>query len=749
MKEALFFIDDMTCQACSSGIERALGRKSFCESIEVRLLSKKARISYDENQANLEDIFALIRKMGYEPYLDLQHKEQDSARNPPKKNPLSALNALIESLDNRFLPPKRKLIISVFASIFTLILSWGEMFGVLHLSYEISYFAMLFLSLVVMHMGRVFYIRGFKTLLMKNPNMDSLIAIGTTSAFLYSLQGLFGLHTHAYFDSVCVIITLVLVGKSIENNSKKEALDSASLLLKLNQKNVLRLRLDSESGIDKSLPNAQSESILAQDVQEGDILKILPGDMVVIDCVVLEGSSHLDTSAINGESLPTLAKSGDEVFSGSINVDSVLYVRAQKNAKQSTLAQILFLVQNAQESKAPIASLADKIAAIFVPLVISLALCAGAFWWGMRDFEFGLSIFIATLVISCPCALGLATPMAILHAQSISNKMGVFFKDAKSLQKLGEITHIAFDKTGTLTQGLSIEQIDIFDENKTKQDIFNIALSLESSSHHIIAEAFKTHHLSQNATLLPLKNVQNIIGRGISAEIDNTLYFLGNATLLPTHLQDSIHDDTTNDKIVLYLFTNENLLARFALQDYIKEDAIATISRFKDCNIESSLISGDNANNTQKIAAKLGISDFYAQVLPADKMRILQEKALKYKVFMVGDGINDAPALASAFASAAFTSPHDIATQSADIIIYNHKAMSIYNAYALSKATILNIKQNLGFAFCYNVAFIPLAMGALGAFDIFLHPMFCALAMSLSSISVVFNAARLKKFKIL
>ena len=209
----------------------------------MHLLSKKARISYDENQANLEDIFALIRKMGYEPYLDLQHKEQDSARNPPKKNPLSALNALIESLDNRFLPPKRKLIISVFASIFTLILSWGEMFGVLHLSYEISYFAMLFLSLVVMHMGRVFYIRGFKTLLMKNPNMDSLIAIGTTSAFLYSLQGLFGLHTHAYFDSVCVIITLVLVGKSIENNSKKEALDSASLLLKLNQKKCITTAL--------------------------------------------------------------------------------------------------------------------------------------------------------------------------------------------------------------------------------------------------------------------------------------------------------------------------------------------------------------------------------------------------------------------------------------------------------------------------------------------------------------------------
>ena len=755
MKEDSFFIEQMTCQACSSGIERALRRKSFCEDIEVHLLTKKARIRYDETQTNLEDIFALIRKMGYEPhYEDNTQKAtaldtQDASHNMSSIPNRFSVNALIESFDARFLSPKKKIIISICATLITLILSWGEMFHLFHLPFEVSYFSMLFLSLVVAHMGRGFYIRGFKALFMRNPNMDSLIAIGTTSAFLYSLQGMFGIESHAYFDSVCVIITLVLVGKSIENVSKKDALDSASLLLEINQKSIQRLTMSVDSQVisESQLSQMSCENILAQDVKEGDVLKVLPGEMIMVDCVVLGGSSSLDTSAINGESVPTLAHNGEEVFSGSINLDSVLYVRAQKNAKQSALAQILSLVQKAQESKAPIASLADRIAGIFVPIVISLALIAGAFWWGMRDFEFGLSIFIATLVISCPCALGLATPMAILHAQSISNKMGVFFKDAKSLQILGEITHIAFDKTGTLTQGLSIEQIQIFDNSKNEQEVFNLAYTLESTSYHIIAEAFQTHPLSKNATLYPLQESQNVIGQGIKAKINDVFYFLGNITLLPKHLQKSAQ--IKDDKITLFLATDECIIAQFSLQDHIKADASLALTYFKQKGIESSLISGDNAQNTQKIAQMLDISDVYPHTLPSEKMRILQEKSTKHKVLMVADGSNDAPALASAFTSAAFASLHDIATQSADIIIYNHKVMSIYNAYALSKATILNIKQNLGFAFCYNVAFIPLAMGVFGGFGIFLHPMFCALAMSLSSLSVVFNAARLKTFKIL
>ncbi|TLD97328.1 cadmium-translocating P-type ATPase [Helicobacter jaachi] len=739
MKEAHFYIDQMTCQACSSGIERALSRKKFCKEIQVNLLSKRARIVYDESQASLKDIFALIEKMGYEPHLDANPAQ--SAQNTRNTH---SLNAIIESFDNRFLPQKLRLPLSITATIIVLICSWGEMFNLFTLPYMLNYCILLILSLIVMHIGRGFYVRGFKGLLARSPNMDSLIAIGTTSAFLYSLQGFFNPHSHAYFDSVCVIITLVLVGKSIEDRSKKDALSSASLLLELNQKSLQKV-VDSINLPQDSLTQAKCEPILAQDVKAGDILKILPGEMIIVDGIICEGSSSLDTAAINGESVPLAAKSGDKVFSGSINLDSVLFMRAQKNARESTLAQILSLVQNAQDSKAPIASLADKVAAVFVPLVICLATIAGVFWWGFRDFEFALSIFIATLVISCPCALGLATPMAILHAQAIANKMGVFFKDAKSIQALSEITHIAFDKTGTLTQGLEIVSITKLSAQKSEQELFNLAYSLESTSTHIIAKAFKTHTLSPTATLYPLENVEQITGKGIKASINNVSYTLGSAALLPPHLQPQNNED----KITLYLCDEGQILAIFSLQDYIKPDASVALSHFRQRGINATLISGDNATNTQKIASLLGISDFHAKALPQDKMQILSALSACQKVLMVGDGINDAPALAAAYTSIAFASMHDIATHSADIVIYNQKVMSIYNAYALSKASILNIKENLGFAFCYNIAFIPLAMGVFGGFGIFLHPMFCALAMSLSSLSVVGNAARLKRFKIL
>lgn len=743
MKEAYFFIEKMTCQACSSGIERSLKRKAFCQDIEVYLLSKRAHITYDENQISLEEIFAFIRKMGYEPHLQPDEYNTATPQDTKVKTlSLTYLNSLIESFDSRFLPNKLKLLISSIACIFVVILSWGEMFGIAALPFMWHFGILLFLSLIVMHMGRDFYIRGFKALFSKNPNMDSLIAIGTTSAFLYSLQGAFVSSTHLYFDSVCVIITLVLVGKSIESRSKTNALQSASLLLQINQKIVQKVLVDSAL----SFSQAQIQTIPTQEIKQNDILKILPGEMIMVDGVVIEGSSNIDKAAINGESLPILARKDDIVLSGSINLDSVLYVCAKKSAKDSTLHKILELIQKAQESKAPIASLADKIAGIFVPLVIFLALCAGAFWWGIRDFEFGLSIFVATLVISCPCALGLATPMAILHAQAISNKMGVFFKDSKAFQTLSEITHIVFDKTGTLTQGLEIKKIENL-SSRTEQEIFNLAYTLESTSIHLISNAFTSHALADNATLYPITDSQNIIGKGVKGTIQGCEYFIGNVDILPPHLSYSFY--AQDDKITLFLATNDEILALFSLQDKLKIDAKTTLELFKQHNIGLSIISGDDASNTKITAHSLDITEYYAKALPKDKMQLLKEKSKQDKILMVGDGMNDAPALAYAHASMAFASSYDIATQSADIINYNENMISIYNAYALAKASIVNIKQNLAFAFCYNIAFIPLAMGVLGGFNIFLHPMFCAFAMSLSSLSVVANAARLKNFKLI
>lgn len=751
MKEVRFCIDNMTCQACSSGIERSLKRKPYCESIEVSLINKRAKLVYDEQKVSLDTIFAFIEKMGYKPYFE---SDSQSPKSPTLKTSRKSLFASFNSLDEKLLPPTLRLILSIVFTLFVLTLSWGEMFFHISLPYTLSYYLQLFGALVVMHMGRAFYFRGYKSLFALNPNMDTLIAVGTTSAFLYSLKGIFDTHGHFYFDSVCVIITLVSIGKTIENLCKKDAKDSASLLLEINQKSMIKLSpqnlqtsLEDLSWLDSAIQTP----IIAQDVRQGDYLKVLPGEMVMVDSFIVQGRSSIEQSAISGEALPILKQTGDTLLSGSINLESPLVIKAQKNAKESTLAEILTLVQNAQDSKAPISTLADKISGIFVPLVIGLALCAGIYWWIIKDFVFALDIFIATLVISCPCALGLATPMAILYAQAKSNKMGLFFKDAKSLEMLRKVTHIVFDKTGTLSDGLEISSILCLDDSINPQELFAIAYHLESSSTHIIANAFKNHPFAKDAGTKPVEEFQNIVGYGIYGIINGTKYIMGNAEILPPLLQSQIPTDTDKTgKMNIYIATESTLLGIFHLIDHIKPNVIATLHSLQSQDISISIVSGDNAINTQKIAQKLGINHFIANAKPQDKMQALENlKKQGHYVLMVGDGINDAPALAQADISMAFVTNNDIAHHSADIIIYNNDIKVIYNAYRLSQATIKNIKGNLFWAFGYNIIFIPIAMGALSAWGIKLEPMFCALAMSFSSISVLLNASRLKKFKIL
>lgn len=847
MKEAVFYISGMSCQACSSGIERALRRRAFIKEAEVYLLSHRARVVYDESAASLEEIFAIISKLGYTPSLhsmqshsiestlctpaaqstqDFQGDFQadshaDSytpadSKNPHKPQPhtqataqassqahlralkfqkrgitrsllapFHALNSAIESLDSRLLPERARLPLAALCSALVLALSWGDMFFSLSLPYA-THICALF-ALVVMHLGRGFYLRGFKALLARNPTMDSLIAISTAAAFAYSLRAFVDSHAHAYFDSVCVILTLVLVGKRIESRSKEQAFSSARTLLELHQKPLHKL-------IDSATLTAKTREIPSGELKAGECFKVLEGEMVLVDGEVIEGVASVECSAINGESLPFSVGAGDSLPSGSVVIAGVLVLCASKSARDSTLAQILGLIQSAQESKAPIASLADKVAGVFVPLVMILAACAGAFWWGFESFELGLSVCIATLVISCPCALGLATPMALLHAHNLAHTMGIFFKNAKALQAMGEITHLALDKSGTLTQGLEIESIlphrgdeagDVSDE--TRDELFALALSLESHSTHIIAQAFRAHSLASTAPTLPIREAQSVLGSGVRAWVkfrgEWGEYWLGNADMLPRELLDRLPDrlpagdyasfqsssesasksssqsasfERSQHKLTLYLARldsvdskNARILARFVLKDHIKADAKPTLEAFRAQGIRSCIISGDSRASTEILARELGVGDFHAQAKPKDKLALLESLSAKgQKVAMVGDGINDAPALARAHASLAFASPQELAAQNADIILYNPQCKGIYRAYALSRATISNIKGNLVFAFCYNIAFIPLAMGVLGGYGIFLHPMFCALAMSASSLSVIAHAARLKRFKI-
>ena len=742
MKEASFYIDGMSCSACSSGIERSLSRKPYCKDIQVNLISQKAHITYDENLTSLEEVFAFIAKLGYTPSM-LPPKAQES--NVESSNIFARFNAL----DAKILPPKRRLIFAIIFTLITLVFAFNAMFGFFKphalISLQADSVIMLFSTLVVMHMGRNFYFKGFKALIARNPTMDSLIAIGTSAAFLYSLKGMVDIfashaHTHLYFESVSVILCFVMIGKYIENVSKEDAKQSANFLLEINQKKVL-----------KRTQNGEWVETLAQEVQKDDVIKILPGDMVLVDGVVIEGYSSVDESSINGESIPVLKKAGDSLSSGSINLEGVLLLQATQVGSQTMLSQIFTLIANATESKAPIGILADKIAGIFVPVVITIALVAGVFWWIMRDFGFGLDVFIATLVISCPCALGLATPMAFLHAKAKAAKMGVFFKTASCLESLSKTTHIVFDKTGTLSNGL-----EVF-ETRSKigeQEFLSIVQSLESNSAHIIAQALSTYAAMHKAELKSVQNFESIAGFGIKGEIEGKTYVLGNLECIKLHNPHTTNPfvDCVDSKLAVYLADSQRIIGVLYLRDLLRPEIVPTLQSLRDQNLHLTMLSGDTKESARASAEILGISEVIAQAKPKDKLDfITRTKAEdpKAQILMVGDGVNDAAALKSADVSMAYASGNDVAQNCADIIIYNHNAKAILNAYNLSKATIANIKGNLFWAFGYNIVFIPIACGALGGFGIFLDPMFCALAMSFSSISVVLNSSRLRRFKIL
>lgn len=751
--QADFYISGMSCGACSAGIERAISRKPYCEHIEVNLITQKAHIIYNANKTTLQEIFSHIAKMGYEPSLH-NPKETQNTNEEFHQSLLAKFNAL----DSKFLPPKLRLSLAIIFSVVVLALSIVGMLGGHIVSLKVDCGIMLVGTLFVAHCGRNFYFKGFKALFAKNPTMDSLIAIGTSAAFAYSLKGVyeifaFGAHKHLYFESVCVILCFVMIGKAIENASKEDAQKSANFLLQINQKKLLRL--DSPNAQKSDYINATFTEVLSQDIAIGDIIKILPNDLITIDCEVVQGNGSVDESSINGESVPALKGNGSYIYSGSINVESVLFVRALKVGSQTMLHQIFTLIQNAQDSKAPIGILADKIAAIFVPVVILIALCAGDFWWIMRDFAFGLDIFIAVLVISCPCALGLATPMAFLHAKAKANKMGVFFKTASCLQALSSITHIVFDKTGTLSQGLEVKSTQSLIDSK---EFLSIVYSLESQSTHIIAQALKDYAKEQGAQSLAVNNFSSIAGFGIKGEIKGKGYVLGNVECLkldnPHISESSVAQFSDKEcKLAVYLARDSKsggeILGALYLVDLLRAEVVPTIDALKKESISIAMLSGDNEQSAKASAKILSINEVVANAKPDEKFsyvtKLNKEGA---KVLMVGDGVNDAAALKAASVSAAYASGNDIAQNCADIILYNQNAKAILNAYHLSKATIINIKENLFWAFGYNVIFIPIACGVLGGFEIFLNPMFCAFAMSFSSITVVLNAARLKRFKI-
>ncbi len=738
MKES-FYIEGMTCTACSSGIERSLGRKSFVKKIEVSLLNQSANIEFDENQTNLDEIFKLIEKLGYSPKKTLAKEKKG------------------------FFSPNVKLALAVVFTLFVVYLSMGAMLSPSLLpkslltidnhSNFLNACLQLIGVLIVMHLGRDFYIQGFKALWHRQPNMSSLIAIGTSAALISSLWPLYLVYTnqwsygHYYFESVCVILMFVMVGKRIENVSKDKALDAMQALMKNAPKTALKMQ------------NNQQIEVLADSIVVGDILKVLPGSAIAVDGEIIEGEGELDESMLSGEALPVYKKVGDKVFSGTFNSHTSFLMKATQNNKNSTLTQIIEMIYNAQSSKAEISRLADKVSSVFVPSVIAISILAFVvwliiapkpdFWW---NFKIALEVFVSVLVISCPCALGLATPMSILVANQKASSLGLFFKDAKSLEKARLVNTIVFDKTGTLTNGKPV--VKSVHSKIELLELLSLAGSIEKSSEHVIAKGIVEYAKERNAPLKEMSGVKVKTGFGISAKTD----YQGTKEIIKVGNSEFFNPINTleikENGILVFVGRaisekEDELLGVFVLEDLPKKGVKEHIAQIKNLGINTLLLSGDNRENVKKCVLELGIDGYISNAKPQDKLNKIKELKEKGQiVMMVGDGLNDAPSLAMSDVAVVMAKGSDVSVQAADIVSFNNDIKSVYSTIKLSQATIKNIKENLFWAFCYNSVFIPLACGVLYKANIMLSPAIAGLAMSLSSVSVVLNSQRLRNFKI-
>ncbi|WP_163563809.1 heavy metal translocating P-type ATPase [Helicobacter suis] len=718
-----FYIEGMTCSSCSSGIERSLGRKKYIQSIVVDLISKKAVVNYDESQASLEDIFKQIEKLGYHPQNEaLISKAKDSTK-PSFFNPA-------------FLTPNYRLILTFLASLGVLSLSMFAKF--LHLPPVLQNpfnngLIQLCFTLIAMHMGRDFYLQGFKALFARQPNMDSLVALGTASAWLYSLFLLSKAYLHIpiegfYFEGVCVILFFVMLGKRIEERSKDKALKAMQTLISHQSKSAFKL--DGEQIVEVSI----------ESLQKGDVLQILPGSYIPVDGVLSKGEAEVDESMLSGESMPVYKTEGMEVFAGTLNTTTTFFMRATHTPENSTLHKILELINNAQGSKAQIARLADKVAGVFVPVVIAIASLAFLVWLILGDFKQALEVFVAVLVISCPCALGLATPMSILVAQKEASLLGLFFKNAQALEKARLVNYVVFDKTGTLTLGKpEVQEVRVKD-GIDLQKVLSLCASLESHSEHVLAQGIVNYAKEQGVILEEVQEAQAKPGFGICGKIGGQVYKAGN---LEYFNAENPFENLAG--IPVFVGTDSEILGVFILADRLKPEVKEAISQLKALNITPMLLSGDALLNVKSLATELGIENYKAQAKPEDKLKVIDElKAQGQIVMMVGDGMNDAPSLARSDVGVVMAKGSDASLEVADVVSFNNDIQSIVGAIKLSMHTITNIQQNLFWAFCYNSVAIPLACGVGYKLGIMFNPMLASLAMSLSSVSVVLNAQRLR-----
>lgn len=749
-----FSVTGMTCSACSASVEKSVQKVPGVNSVIVNLLSNSMMVDYDSEVTNSQEIINAVINAGYHAAIYVKGSENRS------------LDKQVNKVEVELKEMKKRIIISFIFLIPLLYVAMGHMLGFplpdfVHGSANAITFAYLqfLLVLPIVYVNRKYYEVGLKTLLKGHPNMDSLIAIGSGAAIIYGIYAIFQIgyglgHENMdmvmtysmdlYFESAGTILTLITFGKFLEARSKGKTSEAISKLMDLAPKTATVIR------------NGAEVEIPLEEVVIDDIIVVRPGQSIPVDGSIIEGSSAVDQSALTGESIPVEKNVGDKVIGATINKSGYFKFKAEKVGDDTTIAQIIQLVEDANSSKAPIAKLADKISGIFVPVVIGIAILSTVIWlFTGAKFDFALSFGIAVLVISCPCALGLATPVAIMVGTGKGASNGILIKSAEALEIAHKIGTVVLDKTGTITEGkprvTDIYTIDDLEESK----LLKIAASIEKPSEHPLAEAILEHAKEKKIEIVEISNFESISGRGIIASIDNITYLAGNAAFIKERgiLEDSLlqkaDEFAMNGKTPLFFANTDKVLGIIAVADVVKATSQKAIDEFKAMGIDVVMLTGDNAITAEAIRKQLKINKVVAEVLPQDKEREVRniQKTGK-KVAMIGDGINDAPALARADVGIAIGAGTDIAIESADIVLMKSDLLDAVTAIQLSKATIKNIKENLFWAFFYNTIGIPLASGIFySLLQWKLNPMFAAAAMSLSSVCVVSNALRLRFFK--
>lgn len=774
MKER-FDVTGMTCSACSSHVEKSVGKLTGVENVSVNLLTNSMQVEFDENKLDTAGIIKAVEDAGYGAAVKDEHAKsgaKTSGQSGSQEN--NGLSAVEQNVKNM----KKRLIVSLIFWIPLMYVSMGHMIyqwlnipmppftmNFLHgnenaITYAFTQFLLLLPILIA---NQKYFKNGFKTLWHRSPNMDSLIAIGAGAAILYGIFAIYRIgyamghgdmmvvHQYAhdlYFESAGTILTLITIGKYLETKSKGKTSEAITKLLNLAPKTVTVVRDGVEQVVD------------AADVGKGEIFLVKPGESVAVDGIVLEGKSSFDESAITGESIPVPKQEGDAIVSASMNKSGLIRAKATKVGEDTTIAQIIRLVEEASSSKAPIAKMADKIAGVFVPTVITIALITGVIWLiSGATFEFAMSTAIAVLVISCPCALGLATPVAIMVGTGKGAENGILIKSGDALETAHQIDTVVLDKTGTITQGKPVVTDIICTAGKSaaKTQLLQIAGSLEKGSEHPLAEAIVNYCVTNNISLEKVTDFNALFGKGIEGTVSGTHYYAGNEKMmeekgisLSTEQKNQIRELAKQGRTPLLFADKKQFLGIVAVADVVKPTSKEAVQKFRDYGIHVIMLTGDNEVTAQAIKEQVGIDEVIAGVLPTQKEeKISALKQAGHKVAMIGDGVNDAPALASADVGIAIGAGTDVAIESADIVLMKNDLLDAVGAVKLSKAVIRNIKENLFWAFFYNSIGIPLAAGVLyPLFQIKLNPMFGAAAMSLSSVCVVSNALRLRWVKL-